>query len=97
MYITDIEISTTVQLSEIAAHQPLKVVPNPVKSSLIIQSENIERFEVLQLWNAAGKLLREMKNVANGSQIEVGNLPAGIYSIRASTNHKVLKAFFVKE
>lgn len=97
MYITDIEISTTVQLSEIAAHQPLKVVPNPVKSSLIIQSENIERFEVLQLWNAAGKLLREMKNVANGSQIEVGNLPAGIYSIRASTNHNVLKAFFVKE
>ncbi|KAF0128107.1 MAG: hypothetical protein FD155_3432 [Bacteroidetes bacterium] len=97
MYVTDIEISTTVNLEEESATETLKVVPNPVHTSLILQQSGSTTFEEVSVYNAEGKLMLQLKNVTSGTKLEVSNLSAGIYTIRATAKSKIFKTSFIKE
>jgi hypothetical protein len=62
----------------------LKIFPNPVNGVLWIQSERI--VGQARLWSSQGALLMEVVSGAASLDIEMGNLPAGIYFLEIRLN-----------
>lgn len=80
----------------------MKVFPNPVQDRLNLQVEGSEngRFE-LRLLNTAGQLVRSAQVlIANGrsnEQLEVTELPAGLYFLHLTDGRRVKTMHVVKE
>ena len=88
-----IEVSSEPHALQETENTPLVVFPNPARNRVRI--EGIESSEV-QVYNALGQLL---KTVRNTNEIDVGNMPKGVYLLRITDaegkSHEALK--MVKE
>lgn len=76
----------------------LFVAPNPVKNILTINTKGWNNKITLQVYDATGKLIENKRANSNPYNINVSNLPGGIYMLRAVDdrgNTSVTK--FVKE
>ncbi len=92
------EIDKAIVLSnEINIDKELLIYPNPTESYLIVEhSTPITKIEVFDL---TGNLLKSnfQKISPNKYQVDIENLPVGIYLIRANTNNQnFTKRFFKK-
>jgi predicted outer membrane repeat protein len=75
--------------------EQIVVYPNPAKEYLYIQSEDVE-FAHGEVFDQLGRVV--MKTESNASQVFIGQLPSGVYSLQlhlASGESRVLR--FVKE
>ena len=86
--IRKIEFTDVTGTQELTADSPF-FYPNPVKKAIILG--NIDDNQIVTLYSLEGRLVRQFKAVAN-EPIDLGNLPAGIYTLNINDkNLKLLK------
>jgi len=69
------------------------IFPNPAKD--IIQIEHDKEAKLIQLYDARGKILNEMNLDGSKSEINVSQLPAGLYFIKKDGDSQLYR--FIKE
>ena len=72
----------------------INIYPNPTQSILHVNTDGVE-IEGLRIVDALGKTLRYTKG--NTNQVDVNELPAGMYVIEFSTNQGLLHKQFIKQ
>ena len=71
----------------------LSIYPNPTKGSLFVNSTNNDTIQSLQLYSTTGKLLLETKT----AEIDLGNLPTGLYLLKIKTDNGISVKKVIKE
>ena len=71
------------------------VYPNPVNDKLTIEAK--ETINSLEIYNVTGALVYSQRDCGNKTEIQMGNLPAGTYIVRLTTDNAVAVRRFVKE
>lgn len=81
---------------EVISQNSLQIYPNPVENTLFIKVSNLE-VKLLQLFDANGRLIREMENISAQDQMDVSALKQGLYYIRLITEEGVVSKKFIKQ
>ncbi len=98
MYLTDIEISATVGVAENNLNGTvLSVMPNPARSSIKLQQTDVKTYQSVQIYNTAGKLLMELKDLDARNEINIGRFSAGVYYLNAQSGSQSYHTKFVVE
>lgn len=98
MYLTDIEISTTVGVADNELNnKALKVTPNPARNTIRLQQTEEDAFQLVQIFNTSGKLMLELKGFDARNEINIRRLSAGIYYLKAQSGARSYQAKFVVE
>lgn len=87
-----------VGLSENKLENEVLVYPNPVSNQLNVQLVNDQAsIQSIELLNSSGKLMiLETKSITNGYQIELEQLPDGLYFLRLKSNEaQVIKKLII--
>ena len=71
------------------------IYPNPVTDVLTIERTNADRARI-EIFNSAGALLKTFETNDIKTQLNVNNLPSGIYLIRCSDDRSVVTQRFLK-
>lgn len=79
---------------ETHSEELVKVFPNPALEFITIEFPESAGQEELMIYNATGVLVKSL-NAASPANIDVGDLPAGLYFIRLDNQSRALR--FVKE
>ena len=69
-----------------------KIFPNPASGTLNIEFAGNNRLEQIQVYNAAGILMQDME-ITSPWEINLANLPKGLYFIRLKNNQQSLRKF----
>ena len=86
--IRKIEFVDVTETQELTTGSPF-FYPNPVKKTIILG--NIDDNQIVSIYSLEGRLVRQLKANAN-EPIDLGNLPAGIYTLNVNDkNLKLLK------
>jgi len=72
----------------------INVVPNPSSKYVSLQIPTTDDNVALEIYNMNGVLVYDEKH--SSKTVHVGNLPNGIYCIKATTNGKVYSSKFIK-
>jgi hypothetical protein len=73
----------TTAIEDVDADKSLCVYPNPFTASTTIKPTADLQHANLQLYNAAGQIVRQIDNLSGSSiSLERGDLPNGIYNIQ---------------
>lgn len=75
----------------------LNIYPNPTRELIWVSTNNNQIIEQLQLIDLTGKLMIEQRHVARNTALNVENLPAGVYILRANTAQGITTKRIVKE
>lgn len=71
------------------------VYPNPV--SEVFNVETVESINILEIYNMAGIKVHNMTNCGNKAEIEMGDMPNGIYFIQITTDTSIKTIKLIKE
>jgi len=71
----------------------LSIYPNPTKDRIMVTVENGDTIQFLQLYSVTGKQLLN----TNNSEIDLSNLPVGIYLLEVKTNKGIATKKVIKE
>lgn len=87
---------SSMNTSNFEENNKLKVSPNPVKNSFILQAVNAHLGDEIQLYNSQGALMKRFTISQLQTNVDVSNLSSGIYflrntSIQNPTSLKVIK------
>ena len=81
--------SCVTSISDISFKQNFGIYPNPVSEQLNIKHESLENFNgTIRLMTSEGQLIELFENIDFGrlnKQIDMGNLPKGVYIIKVDT------------
>ncbi len=82
------DVSKTIILTDVAASSAkITVFPNPVQNTLYINlNANTEK---IQLFDISGKLVYEISNPANKTEIDMHNLEQGVYLLKLWQNNSL--------
>ena len=76
----------------------LTATPNPFTSDVTIKVPNVkEDYIIVRIYNSAGVLVLPSKRIANGAQLNLSWLPAGIYMINTTAGKKTFTTKLVKQ
>lgn len=72
----------------------LKIIPNPASSFFILQGT--QNVNALSIFDTTGRITRQWRNVKNNQQLDINDLPPGMYIIKITENdkestHKLIK------
>jgi hypothetical protein len=84
----------TVGIKEVAS-QNVSIYPNPVKNNLFIELENQEVTSI-NIIDFSGKVVQVITNT-DTTNIDVSDLPQGIYVLKLSTENGILTNKFIKQ
>ena len=85
---------TSIQETELK--DPVHVYPNPFSAQAIIHTDKIFRQATLQLFNAFGQEVREVKNISAATfNLDRNDLPAGLYILKVLQDNKVFSTKIV--
>lgn len=90
-----VKLKGTLGINDIELSTSINVFPNPTENILQLNSHN-HIIDGLKIFDTKGSLIKEFKNPENLSNINVSNLPAGVYFLRISSNEKTVIKKFVK-
>jgi len=82
---------------ELHAELPIEIWPNPATDRIRIQYENANEAMVVSILDLQGHVVRQMRNMVSGSEVETSNLPSGIYIVQMSNGKEVGYKKLVKE
>ena len=93
---SDLHFTARFALSESVGENEnaVEVYPNPTKDKLTI--EILEPVRLYEIYSITGALIDSQINSSEILEIHVGELPAGSYFIRLTTDHSVLTKKFIK-
>ncbi|HUW05803.1 MAG TPA: GEVED domain-containing protein [Williamwhitmania sp.] len=74
----------------------VEIYPNPAKSSIHVNIRSAEGAIMVRIYDMRGALVKEVLHQDN-NDIDISNLPAGTYILRADEEKEPLTARFVKE
>jgi hypothetical protein len=81
--------------SALIPEQPIKIYPSHTSGKVIIESENLAPMTITIL-DIAGRQMENWTELSKG-EININNLPAGIYIIQVVQNNKLITRKLVKE
>lgn len=73
----------------------IKVAPNPSSNYISLQIPTTDDNIAVEIYNMNGVLVYDEKH--SSKTVHIGNLPNGIYCIKATTNGKVYSSKFIKD
>lgn len=83
-----------VGVSDVSAIEGLKVYPNPVRTTLTIESANAVQYEVVDM---AGRVIASgSKDAGANGELDVTALSEGVYVLRVNESGKVVTLQFIK-
>jgi hypothetical protein len=93
---TSLAVTVTVNLAAQSFEiNSIMVYPNPVSSVLFIKHASNITFDTITLFDVSGKLI--LIQALNNSQIDVTNLPSGMYLLKATYGSEQFNTKFVKK
>lgn len=78
------------------SQKQLRLFPNPVVNTLYADIDNAD-VKQIQIFDANGRLIREIQNVSNQNRIDVSAFNKGMYYIRIITDAGVISKKFIKQ
>jgi len=91
-YWNEFETSSIVDINQ----NLLKIYPNPAKNTIKISSELSLLNKTVKIYSVSGKLIQTCKLNGN-NEIEISNLPKGIYFLKINNNQQQIIGKFIKE
>ena len=85
---------SNVGINEITANNKFAIYPNPANDFITIVSPEKATIEIL---NTEGQIIKSIKNHGTKVKIDLVNIPAGVYMIRARTDKEVVTKTFIKK
>lgn len=88
-----------VLVNELTAVESIKVYPNPANSSLFIENKNQNKLNEISIFNAFGELVFQQKLTHSQRfiQMDISEIPSGIYFIKLSDEDSTKTLKFVKK
>ncbi|MFH2096604.1 MAG: T9SS type A sorting domain-containing protein [Bacteroidota bacterium] len=77
-----ITVTHSIDIEEITPHDGVSIYPNPAKGMIWVQAEGITGIEITDI---QGKLMRSSGRLCNCCEIDLGNLPSGVYLVKVLT------------
>ncbi len=87
--------------NELVENFDVKLFPNPTSNKLFLQSRKVIKTENIEIYSSLGTKISgiEPKNVGfaylNGYEVDVTNLPAGMYYLKMESGGKLLTREFI--
>lgn len=90
LYIDNINISSAINTG-INPHgdEGMAVSPNPANRSVFVSLPNIDLLATIRVINIAGKIVREISSGENNFELDVTDLPQGVYCITVETENRI--------
>lgn len=86
LYITDIQLGTTVSLNESLVNaSTMQVSPNPTSGVFKLKYDGQNSFNKVEILNASGQLIKTYEKVKSDKTYDLSALPAGVYVIKVYT------------
>jgi len=75
----------------------VSLFPNPANNHIEVRTENTDNIKQVQVYDICGKLLQTLDASSHSMRIDVSNLAAGMYFIRAISENEAKTISFVKK
>lgn len=90
--------STTTPRTEVKDISEIRIAPNPTDGVLNVSFDNLREQAILQILDLQGRLVKEYEKIANNFlEINVSELPSGVYMLVIQNDSMVQNRLFVKE
>ena len=76
--------------------EQFRIYPNPVKNQLTLEIYAGERHGVIDIYNPQGSLVKTVKINSNYKEIDVSDLPSGMYIIKVPDEREPFIKQFIK-
>lgn len=86
----------TVNIDEVNLYNKIKCYPNPVFDKFTIESESLTNIS-LEILNSQGQSIKKIKLTNNVNNINLKELPKGLYIIRIYTDNGIIEKKLVKQ
>jgi uncharacterized repeat protein (TIGR03803 family) len=90
--VSAITSNSVLEAEDINASKPASIYPNPVRGTLVLESNELEEDFVIQILNSSGQLIRQSSNnkrIGNNQvQLDVGDLQPGSYILTLKSKSK---------
>ncbi len=81
----------------VSGNKYIRFYPNPVKDKFTIESSTITGESQVSIYNVSGQKLTEQKITGDKCEIDISNLPAGIYIIKLINQEKIITGKITKK
>ena len=81
----------------VSGNKFIRFYPNPVKDKFVIESPVITGKSQVSIFNVGGRKLSEQKITGDKREIDISNLPAGIYIIKLINEQKIITGKIIKK
>lgn len=86
MTMSDIYTVTTTAINKVS-DMDIKIYPNPAKDNIVIEGISEAKIE---LYNLQGQFIKNMKASGNKTSIDLSDVNNGVYSIRITTDERII-------
>jgi PKD repeat protein len=98
IYLTDIELGSTVSVPAWSDQNSiLTVYPNPANDRLMIFSKENVEISDLKVFTSSGQMVISIDNYISGKTLDVSQLQAGVYHIKALVDGNLVRAKIIIE
>ena len=70
--------------------QSFKIMPNPTSDLLNLNTPNLDEVYTLRLVNMMGQVVMKMKNISGDQQLDLSEIPVGVYHVVLSKESKII-------
>lgn len=75
----------------------IKIYPNPATQKIILETDIDNNEYIYIIINQDGKILEQNRNYQKNNELDISNLPIGIYELQSIYNHKIINKKFIKQ
>ena len=83
---SDIYTVTTTAINKVS-DMDIKIYPNPAKDNIVIEGISEAKIE---LYNLQGQFIKNMKASGNKTSMDLSDVNNGVYSIRITTDERII-------
>jgi hypothetical protein len=80
----------------VASSQPLKIFPNPSLDVITVESSHEWAPGRLSVMNVNGEVMISLHTKGSQTQLDLGNLPCGVYFVRLTSSRSTEVGKFIK-
>ncbi len=95
--IDDVELSTSVNITDHAKGKEIKVFPNPASNTFYIKNSTGEDIEELEIFDMMGKSIMNKRELPTSPTINIENLGNGLYYLKIKTKTRSMNLKLVVE
>ncbi|MBN1927476.1 MAG: T9SS type A sorting domain-containing protein [Prolixibacteraceae bacterium] len=97
LLLVDPDYSGGTSVRDISKKKVVQIFPNPADDYITVQfSSEIQQNKNMEIVDLNGRSVMEINNVISGQQINIGNLPKGVYSLKFISGNISDEKMFIK-